>query len=103
MSRYGWAKGQIWGYCAWAENSTRAEEQKQEPQKIETSGEPKIYELHIRIPDDMRTVLQTAAVLAHKMGDIPKPELISLMNLYIAQGLAIQKRKWLNRMGMTQK
>jgi len=50
----------------------------------------------------MRTVLQNAAVLAHKMGDISKPELASLMSLYIAQGLAIQKRKWLNRMGMTQ-
>jgi hypothetical protein len=50
----------------------------------------------------MGTTLKTAAVLAHKMGDIPKPELVSLMNLYITWGLAIQKRKWLNRMGMTQ-
>jgi len=87
-------------------NKGMMEEQKQEPQKVEASVEgkvePKDYDLHIKVPAEMRAILQTAAVLAHKMGDIPKPELRSLMNLYIAQGLAIQKRKWLNRMGMTQ-
>jgi hypothetical protein len=83
-----------------------AEEKKQDPQKIEPKIEPsvetKTYEVHIKIPNEMRTVLQTAAVLAHKMGNISKPELASLMSLYIAQGLAIQKRKWLNRMGLAE-
>lgn len=87
-------------------NKGMMEEQQQEPQKVEKSveisGEPKTYDLHISLQADMRPILQNAAALAHKMGDIPKPELASLMNLYIAQGLAIQKRKWLNRMGLTQ-
>jgi hypothetical protein len=56
-----------------------AEEKREEPQKIEPkiepSVEPKQYEMHIRVPAEMRTTLKTAAVLAHNMGDIPKPGL----------------------------
>jgi len=45
----------------------------------------------------MRPVLRDAAQLAHKMGDIPQPDLVDLMNLFIVWGLTIQKRKWLGR------
>ena len=33
------------------------------------------------------------------MGDIPKPDLVNLMNLFITWGLSIQKKKWLDRVG----
>jgi len=36
--------------------------------------------------------------MAYEMGDILKPDLVDLMNLFIGSGLSIQK-KWLNRMG----
>ncbi len=67
---------------------------------LEPSPEPKPdYDLHIKVPAEMRPVLRDAAQLAHKMGDIPKPELVDLMNLFIGWGLAIQKKKWLDRVG----
>ena len=31
------------------------------------------------------------------MGEIPKPDLTNLMNLFIGWGLAILKKKWLDR------
>jgi len=32
-------------------------------------------------------------------GNPPKPDLTSLMNLFVGWGLAILKKKWLDRMG----
>ena len=57
------------------------------------------YGLHIRLDRKMRTVLKDAAELAYKMGDIPKPDLTHLMNLFISWGMSIQKKRWLDRMG----
>jgi hypothetical protein len=57
------------------------------------------YDLHIKVPADMRQKLKDCAELAHKMGDIPKPDLVDLMNMYISWGMAIQKKKWLDRVG----
>lgn len=63
-----------------------------------TVVEPK-YDLHIEVPGEMRQVLRDSAELAHKMGDIEKPDLVNLMNLFIGWGLSILKKKWLDRMG----
>lgn len=60
--------------------------------------EPK-YDLHIEVPGEMRQVLRTSAELAYKMGDIEKPDLVNLMNLFIGWGLRIQKKKWADKMG----
>ena len=57
------------------------------------------YDLHIKVPADMRQKLKDCAELACKMGDIPKPDLVNLMNLFISWGMAIQKKKWLDRVG----
>lgn len=57
------------------------------------------YGLHIRLARQMQPKLKEAADLAFKMGDIPKPDLTNLMNLYIGWGLSIQKKRWLDRMG----
>ena len=66
----------------------------------EATEEPKPdYDLHIKVPAEMRPVLKNSAQLAFKMGDIPKPELVDLMNLFIGWGLTIQKKKWLDRVG----
>jgi len=65
-------------------------------EETEEKGE---YGLHIRLAREMQPVLKDAADLAHKMGDIPKPDLVNLMNLFIVWGLSIQKKKWLDRMG----
>ena len=62
----------------------------------EKAGE---YGLHIRLAKGMQPVLKDAADLAYKMGDIPKADLVDLMNLFIVWGLSIQKKKWLDRMG----
>ena len=43
--------------------------------------------------------IEQAAELTYEMGDIPKPDLVDLVNLYIGWGLSIQKKKWLDRMG----
>ena len=62
--------------------------------------EPKqIYHVHIQLADDMRQILKDCAELAYKMGDIPKPDLVDLMNLFISWGMSIQKKKWLDRVG----
>jgi hypothetical protein len=57
------------------------------------------YDLHIRLDKELQPTLKNAADLAYKMADIPKPDLVDLMNLFIAWGLSIQKKKWLDRMG----
>lgn len=58
-----------------------------------------VYDLHIKVPEEMRTVLQKATELAYRSGYIPKPALVNLMNLFIGWGLHIQKQKWLIKMG----
>jgi len=73
-------------------------ENKSEAVAEEAGGEGE-YGLHIRLAREMQPVLKDAADLAHKMGDIPKPDLVSLINLFIVWGLNIQKKKWLDRMG----
>lgn len=90
-----------------AEEVPAAEATEQETEGVPTaeatpelSPEPKPdYDLHIKVPAEMRPVLKDAAQLAFKMGDIPKPELVDLMNLFIGWGLTIQKKKWLDRVG----
>ncbi|MBA7469160.1 hypothetical protein ES707_04426 [subsurface metagenome] len=57
------------------------------------------YDLHIKVPAEMREILKDSAELAYKLGDIPKPDLVDLMNLFIGWGLQIQKQKWLDRVG----
>ena len=57
------------------------------------------YDLHIKVPTEMRQTLRDCAELAYRMGDIPKPDLVDLMNLFISWGMSIQKKKWLDRVG----
>jgi hypothetical protein len=57
------------------------------------------YDLHIQLDKEMQPVLKESAALAYKMGDISKPDLVDLINLFIGWGLSIQKKKWLDRMG----
>lgn len=78
--------------------------QEAEEATLETTPEPSTelkpdYDLHIKVPAEMRPILKDSAQLAHKMGDIPKPELVDLMNLFIGWGLTILKKKWLDRVG----
>jgi len=74
-----------------------------EPEAKEETPEPeaevKEYDLHIKVPAEMRALLKDAAELAFRMGDIPKADLVGLMSLFIGWGLSIQKKKWLDRMG----
>ena len=65
---------------------------------VETGAKPD-YDLHTKIPAEMRQTLRDSAELAFKLGDIPKPDLVDLMNLFIGWGLQIQKQKWLDRVG----
>ena len=78
--------------------------QEVEATEIEASPEPvpemePDYDLHIKIPANMRLTLRDCAELAYKMGDIPKPNMVNLMNLFITWGMSIQKKKWLDRAG----
>jgi len=57
------------------------------------------YDVHFKVPIDMCKKLRDCAELAYRMGDIPKPKLVNLMNLYIGWGIEIQKKKWLPRVG----
>lgn len=57
------------------------------------------YDLHIKVPAEMRQKLRDCAVLAYRMGDVTKPDLVDLMNLFIGWGMEIQKKKWLDRVG----
>ena len=47
----------------------------------------------------MQPVLKGAAELAYETGDIAKPDLVDLINLFIGWGLSVQKKKWLDQMG----
>ena len=69
------------------------------PGAEEETGEQGEYGLHIRLAREMQPVLKGAADLAYVMGDIPKPDLVNLTNLFIVWGLSILKKKWLDRMG----
>ena len=78
--------------------------QEVEATEVEAAPEPapeasKEYDPHIKVPADMEKKLRDCAELACKMGDIPKPKLVNLMNLFISWGMAIQKKKWLDRVG----
>jgi len=65
----------------------------------EQPTQPGEYSLHIRLAKEMQPVLKGAAELAHEMGDIAKPDLVDLINLFIGWGLSVQKKKWLDHMG----
>jgi len=67
--------------------------------EVETPEAKPEYDLHIKVPAEMRQVLRDSAELAFKLGDITKPDLVDLMNLFIGWGLQIQKQKWLDRVG----
>ena len=69
------------------------------PEPVETPEPKPTYDLHIKVPEEMRQMLKDSAELAFKLGDIPKPDLVDLMNLFIGWGLQIQKQKWLDRVG----
>ena len=64
-----------------------------------TTESEREYGLHVELAKGMQTKLKDAAQLAYRMGDIPRPSIASLMDLYIAWGLNIQKQRWLARMG----
>ena len=79
-------------------------EQELEATEVEAASETapearQEYDLHIKVPAEMRQKLRDCAELAYKMGDIPKPDLVDLMNLFIGWGVAVQKNKWLDRVG----
>ena len=69
------------------------------PELTETPETKPDYDLHIKVPAEMRQILKDSAELAFKLGDIAKPDLVDLMNLFIGWGLQIQKQKWLDRVG----
>ena len=73
-------------------------EKVEEPSTVE---EPQAdqYDLHINLNREMQPALKKSAELAYAMGDIPKPNLVNLMELFIGWGLTIQKQKWIARMG----
>ena len=50
------------------------------------------YELHIKVQAEVRSVLRDSTELAYEMVDIPKPDLVDLMNLFIGWDLKIQKK-----------
>jgi len=78
-------------------------EQQAEPvtdvESAQTAEAKPDYDLHIKVPAEMRQILKDSAELAFKLGDIPKADLVDLMNLFISWGLHIQKEKWLDRVG----
>jgi len=59
------------------------------------------YGLHNKILSEMRGVLKDGAELGYKMEDIPKPDLVNLMNLFIVWGVSIQKKSGLTAWGTT--
>lgn len=64
-----------------------------------TELKPEFVDLHVRIAPEMREKLETASQLAFKLGDIPKGNLVNLMDLFINWGMEILKKKWLDRVG----
>ena len=61
--------------------------------KVEPAEAKADYGLHSKILGEMRGVLKDGAELAYKMEDIPKPDLVDLMSLFIGRGFSIQKKK----------
>jgi len=57
------------------------------------------YGFQSNVRNEIRAKLKDATELAYAMGDIPKPNLVNLMELFIGWGLTIQKQKWIARMG----
>ena len=68
-------------------------------EQAEKVGPAEKYDFHIEAPAELRQTLKDSAELAYHLGDIPKPNLVYLMNLFIGWGESILKRKWLDRMG----
>ena len=54
------------------------------------------YDLHIKVAESMRQKLRDCTVLAFEMGDIPKPDLVDLMNLSLGWSFNILYLKWLD-------
>ena len=54
------------------------------------------YDLHTEVISEMHEVLSNAGKLIYKMGDIPKPNLVELINVFIGSGLNIRNKKWLD-------
>jgi len=81
------------------EETPVAEATSETKEPVEASEPKPDYDLHILVPAEMRPILRDSAKLAYKMGDIPKPDLVDLMNLFIGWGLTIQKQRWLDRVG----
>ena len=71
----------------------------EEPGAVEEEPQADQYDLHINLSREMQPALKKSAELAYAMGDIPKPNLVNLMELFIGWGLTIQKQKWIARMG----
>lgn len=68
-------------------------------QQVEKVTEPETtpevtpdYDPHIKVRAEVRSVLRDSTELAYKMVDIPKPDLVDLMNLFIGWDLKIQKK-----------
>jgi len=57
------------------------------------------YDLHIKIAEEMRQTLKDSAEVAYRLGETAKPDLVDLMSLFMGWGIAILKKKWLDRMG----
>lgn len=65
--------------------------------EVETKAE--VYDLHIRLPGESKEKLKDAAELAYRLEQIPKADLVALMNLFITWGLVVLKKQWLDRIG----
>ena len=72
-------------------------------QPVDDTDQPPVktaeYDLHIKVPEEMREKLKELALLAYKMELVNKPSLVELFNLFIGWGFAILKKQWLERVG----
>lgn len=87
--------------CHMKQEARNISEEKEEAPDV-TPVEPEqkgIYDLHIKVPEELRQKLKDATDLAYKMDLIAKPDLIDLMNLWIGWGFAILKKQWKERAG----
>lgn len=80
------------------EQNVGLEEGAQEP-TVEQAEQTAVYDLHIKVPNEMRTTLRDAAELAYRLGSITKPDLVDLMNIFIGWGMVILKKQYLDRIG----
>ena len=55
--------------------------------------------LHIKVDREKQQELRDAAELAFGLGAIEKPDLTNIVNLFIGWGMAVLKKKCLDRMG----